>query len=473
MLDSTSSSSLFLPFNIHHAVTRLTIPAALYWLGLLLLPILLLLRQQCLSGSAHPRGCRKLGLSPENSNLHDEYDPKYSQGVSEKSTAEDGRPAWRIKALFAYPIKSCAGVELDIADVIPTGFTYDRQFCFAEYVVPKPNPSVASPDQQQQPHWVARTMRDGELSKLALVRPEIWLPDPSAPDYSPDLDEVKSNGVMIISYPRFTRGPLHSSLLSLATTLGLLPKHLSFQVPLYPPREDAYPCTPVKIWKDSPFAYDYGHHLPATLREFLVSDPSPKSTPRGPLTLFRVNPSHLREIFRCAPRKEDIGFQTVTGFADAYPLHLLNLASIHDLARRCTHAIPRLTVRRFRANIIVQGPPAFAEDHWKRIRVGPAGYSATRHDAGAEIYTVCRTMRCRLPNVDPDTGVRHRSEPDRAMKSYRRIDPGDFTNAALGMQLVPVPREFALRVGDSLEVLETGEHFYIKMLAPGEKVEGV
>lgn len=33
--------------------------------------------------------------------------------------------------------------------------------------------------------------------------------------------------------------------------------------------------------------------------------------------------------------------------------------------------------------------------------------------------------------------------------------------------------EFKLSVGDAVSVVETGKHFYIKMLAPGEKVEGV
>lgn len=33
--------------------------------------------------------------------------------------------------------------------------------------------------------------------------------------------------------------------------------------------------------------------------------------------------------------------------------------------------------------------------------------------------------------------------------------------------------EFRVCVGDGIEVLETGEHCYIKMLKPGEKVEGV
>lgn len=33
--------------------------------------------------------------------------------------------------------------------------------------------------------------------------------------------------------------------------------------------------------------------------------------------------------------------------------------------------------------------------------------------------------------------------------------------------------ESRIRVGDKVSVLETGEHRYIKMLAPGEAVEGV
>lgn len=32
---------------------------------------------------------------------------------------------------------------------------------------------------------------------------------------------------------------------------------------------------------------------------------------------------------------------------------------------------------------------------------------------------------------------------------------------------------FRISVNDPISVLETGEHFYIKMLAPGEKIPGV
>jgi hypothetical protein len=43
----------------------------------------------------------------------------------------------------------------------------------------------------------------------------------------------------------------------------------------------------------------------------------------------------------------------------------------------------------------------------------------------------------------------------------------------LGLQLVPAVEKCCIAVGDEVRVLETGEHRYIKMLAPGEKVEGV
>ncbi|RAK81026.1 MOSC domain protein [Aspergillus fijiensis CBS 313.89] len=441
-----------------------------------------------------PRGCRRLGT--RKSNIADEYDPQYSEGSpSDAIDPPTGLPAWRIKALFIYPIKSCRGIELDTAEVIDTGLKYDRLFCFAEYIeakppAPTPAPTPSSPtNAQDNPkretgHWTARTLRDRHFCNLALVRPELWVPDPTSPDYSASLPEVQSEGVLIIHHPRtlparLARLPLLPALFQLALTLRLWPREQSFRVPLTPPsstpspnakttrKNNNYPLHPLKIWKDTPLAHDYGHHLPSSLRRFLAD---PNTTTQKPLTLFRESAAHHRQIFRNAPPKDQLGFQTVTGFQDAYPLHLLNLASVRDVAARCQAEIPRLTVRRFRANVVVQGPGRFEEDAWRRVRVGSQEGGG---GDGVEIHLACRTMRCRLPNVDPDTGVRHRAEPDRTLKAYRRIDRGDPTNACLGMQLVPAVRNFTLRVNDPITVLETGEHCYIKMLAPGEVVEGV
>lgn len=71
-------------------------------------------------------------------------------------------------------------------------------------------------------------------------------------------------------------------------------------------------------------------------------------------------------------------------------------------------------------------------------------------------------MRCLLPNVNPLTGKRHGSEPNRTLKDFRCIDAGDPKNACLGMQMVPAVQESQLQVGDEIQVLETGEHLYIK-----------
>ncbi|KAJ5577503.1 MOSC N-terminal beta barrel [Penicillium hispanicum] len=402
---------------------------------------LVILRQSLFHSHPRPKGCRRLGLPSGQSNLHDEFDSKYSEGVP--STQKDGdQPSWRVKALFTYPLKSCGGIELQKSDVVPTGLKYDRSFVFA---------------QNGPEGWNCRTLRNAGFQRLAMIHPEIWVPDPSAPDFDPSLPEIQSQGVMVISYPRLPPATQLGRLFKIGMALGILKSRSSFRVPLYPPKDNIYPLVPVKIWKDKPLAHDYGSLLPASLHAYLGFSPT-----ASPLTLFRASLQHNREIFRNAPRKEKLGFQPNTAFADAYPIHLLNLASHRDVAARCAYAIPKLSIRRFRANIIIQGPSAFAEDHWRRLEIG-----------SVEIHAACRTVRCKLPNVDPATGERHQVEPDRTLKAYRRIDDGDRTNACLGMQLVPAQPEFQMRVGDEVCVLETGEHRYIKMLAPGEKAEGV
>jgi hypothetical protein len=45
------------------------------------------------------------------------------------------------------------------------------------------------------------------------------------------------------------------------------------------------------------------------------------------MTFARKRRILSRGIFRNAPRKEDLGFQPNTAFADAYPIHLLSISS--------------------------------------------------------------------------------------------------------------------------------------------------
>ncbi|KAH8691532.1 hypothetical protein BGW36DRAFT_388489 [Talaromyces proteolyticus] len=432
-----------------------------------ILPILLFIAHT--SNSSKPRGCRRLGLPADQSNLSDEFE----FSLSPPSATTD----IKIKALFTYPLKSCRGIELSTSAVAATGLEYDRQFCIAELI-----PAHTKKDGESELRWEFRTLRNKEYDKLALVSTEIWLPDPTCQDYGGDLEEVRSGGVLVVQYPRTSS----SRILSMGMRLGVVEKSVSFWVPLYPQQQ--YPVVNVQIWKDFPLAYDYACHLPDSFLNFLTYNTSKKKK----ITLLRTNPSSYRPIYRNAPRRDVLGYQPHTAFADAYPLHLLSLASVQDVARRCVHAIPRLSARRFRANIIVSGIQAYAEDEWKRILLLPAEpepepepelfHAANPNTEGndhqsrtngdrknVEIYTCCRTVRCKLPNVDPDTGYRHPREPEKTLKGYRCIDKGGGDKlACLGMQCVPAVENFEIRVGDTIAVLERGEHFYIRMLAPGD-----
>jgi len=112
---------------------------------------------------------------------------------------------------------------------------------------------------------------------------------------------------------------------------------------------------------------------------------------------------------------------------------------------------PRLSAARFRANLIITGPEAYHEDTWRRIKIGFYEYDVS-----------ARTARCKMPNVDQVTGERHSSEPDRTLRSFRNVDAGAGPNVGcLGMQMVPISKESALRVGDEITVLEIGDHNYI------------
>ena len=402
---------------------------------LVLIPLLLLWLRESRrqhSNKLVPKGYTKLGLPRHSlSNLYDEYDDKYSKGDSSDATA------WKVKALYVFPIKSCAGVELDRAAFDAAGMLWDRKFAFAEMLSPA---QKEGSDFEPLPKWTFRTLRQPGFEKLAKTRPEIWLRDGKT---SPENQNGEVDGFMVVKFPYVPSGPL--ALLDRFLLWADVINHEStFKIPLVPRREHRYPAEKVVIWKDSPKWLNLGEHIPASFQTWLGA--------RNPITLFRVDSQKYREVFRCAPRKDQVGYQPVVGFADAYPLHLLNLSSSRDIATRVKDSIPDFTVRRFRSNIVVTGPSKYDEDNWKRVKIG-----------GHDLYCACHTIRCRLPNVDPDTAIRHPSEPDKTLRSFRCIDEGDPLNAALGLQLVPAKDKVdELKVGDEIRVLERGTHKYIK-----------
>ncbi len=382
--------------------------------------------------AVRPKGCWNVAVQ-ESSNISDEYDDrKYAEGV-EAGIESSGESKWKVKALFVHPIKSCAPIELDSSSVEGSGLIYDRKFAFAELLTPQTRLDV--PESEKKLIWTFRTLRQPGYEKLALVKPEIWLPESSA--------DANTEGVLIIKYPNIPTGFL-SPLDRLAIRLGLMPTDRSFRVPLDPSPDDKYASEDVVIWKNTPRWFNYGRHMPDDFRHYMGV--------KNPLSLFRADPASLREVHRNAPTKADLGYQPSIGFPDAYPVRLLNLASVRDIAAKVKDDIAHFSARRFRSNILITGPGPYDEDDWKRVRIG-----------GEEFHCACHTVRCRLPNVDPDSSERHPVEPDKTLKSFRCIDDGDPHNACLGLMLVPVKeRGVTVKVGQAVEVLERGEHHYIK-----------
>jgi uncharacterized protein YcbX len=95
------------------------------------------------------------------------------------------------------------------------------------------------------------------------------------------------------------------------------------------------------------------------------------------------------------------------GFADAFPLLLISRASLDELNNRLEAPVP---MNRFRPNLVVDGCAPFAEDSWKRIRVGQMEF---------EVAKPCD--RCVIPSIDQATGEKDKNI-NRMLASFRRRD---------------------------------------------------
>jgi len=123
-----------------------------------------------------------------------------------------------------------------------------------------------------------------------------------------------------------------------------------------------------------------------------------------------------------------------TGFADGYPILIVSEESLRDLNSKLDSALP---MNRFRPNMVVQGCEPFAEDGWKRIRVG-----------GIEMALVKPCPRCVVTTIDKDT-LEKNKEPLKTLSKYRMQEGG----AMFGMNVIPLG-EGEVKVGMSVEILE-------------------
>ena len=179
--------------------------------------------------------------------------------------------------------------------------------------------------------------------------------------------------------------------------------------------------TPVEVWKSKDVsAIDQGEESAQWLSDWLG---------------VSVRLVHVADGFKRKLNPEyAVHADDHTGFADGYPILIISEESLQDLNSKLDSAVP---INRFRPNIVVKDCEPFAEETWKRIRIG-----------GVEMALVKPCARCVVTTIDKDTLAKSK-EPLKTLSSYRMQELG----AIFGVNVIPL-NEGVVKVGMSVEVLE-------------------
>ena len=175
----------------------------------------------------------------------------------------------------------------------------------------------------------------------------------------------------------------------------------------------------VRVWEDEVQAQDAGDAAAAWFSQFLGQ----------PCRLVYFPDDEFRQVDLTYAKSGDR-----TAFSDGFPLLLISQPSLDDLNQRLVSPIP---MQRFRPNLVVSGCDAFAEDGWKRIRIGEISF---------RLVKPC--SRCVIPSIDIETAQKS-DEPTRTLASYRRRDNKIFFG-----QNVIAEHTGRIEVGMPVEIIE-------------------
>jgi len=186
-------------------------------------------------------------------------------------------------------------------------------------------------------------------------------------------------------------------------------------------------ATTVSVHQGTPFT---GALAPATASEWLTDYLGTEAR-----LVYTDDPRRRRTNPRFTRPEDSVSF------ADAYPLTLATEESLDQvnawIAQGPLADQGPLPMTRFRPNLVIEGAAPFAEDCWRRVRIGEAIF---RTPKGCD--------RCVMTTTDPDTGARGK-EPIATLALHRRWDGATW----FAMNAVPDNPGAVIKVGDEVEIL--------------------
>jgi uncharacterized protein YcbX len=128
----------------------------------------------------------------------------------------------------------------------------------------------------------------------------------------------------------------------------------------------------------------------------------------------------------------------VVSFADGYPLLLTSTGSLDQLGEWLSAAGDQpVPMNRFRPNVVVTGFEPWAEDRWRRVRIGSVSFRVAKPCG-----------RCVVTTTDQVTGERG-GQPLKMLAARRRFGK----SLVFGQNIIP-DSPGLIRVGDPVEVTE-------------------
>ncbi|KZS93039.1 hypothetical protein SISNIDRAFT_466407 [Sistotremastrum niveocremeum HHB9708] len=322
-------------------------------------------------------------------------------------------------------LKSCKGIPVAEAKYTTQGLENDRVFMIID----------------------ARTNRfvtARKIPKMLLIAPEIHI-DESSP----------WGGLLTVNFP---------------SDSGCA----SFTIPLRPNKK-ALKCwkllDAVTIWKDVTDAYICESLKPGATATFWSRTRNlfyPNSSPQSPSSIlsqyfgFSVHLIYKgptpRKVQATTTHADLPSFSTAV-FQDGYPLLVASTESLSAVQTQLRTLAMQdnspfdvqwrdkpIPMERFRPNIVLSGcSEPFEEDTWESIAIGSADQS---------IMLVSKCTRCRLPNIDPITGIPDKIVPFQVLEAFRKgADPLKKSEVCFACNAVPESSGI-IRVGDQIKVLQ-------------------